>query len=103
MRPVSAGYTSTCSRTPPVPNHSRLCAPSSTGISGYQLTSVPGVSEVASVGGFEKTYEVTVDPAKLPAFGIPVARVMSAMRGAKSGREPFVRLPGLGRAGPSSG
>jgi Cu(I)/Ag(I) efflux system membrane protein CusA/SilA len=31
----------------------------------YQLTSVPGVSEVASIGGFEKTYEVTVDPTKL--------------------------------------
>ncbi|HEX6133496.1 MAG TPA: CusA/CzcA family heavy metal efflux RND transporter [Longimicrobiales bacterium] len=46
----------------------------------YQLTSVPGVSEVASVGGFEKTYEVTVDPAKLRAFGIPVSRVMSAIQ-----------------------
>lgn len=46
----------------------------------YQLTSVPGVSEVASVGGFEKTYEVTVDPTKLRAFGIPVARVMSAIQ-----------------------
>ncbi|HUG41800.1 MAG TPA: CusA/CzcA family heavy metal efflux RND transporter [Longimicrobiales bacterium] len=46
----------------------------------YQLTSVPGVSEVASVGGFEKTYEVTVDPARLRAFGIPIARVMSAIQ-----------------------
>ena len=46
----------------------------------YQLTSVPGVSEVASVGGFEKTYEVTVDPAKLRGFGIPIARVMSAIQ-----------------------
>jgi len=46
----------------------------------YQLTSVPGVSEVASVGGFEKTYEVTVDPAKLRAYGIPVTRVMSAVQ-----------------------
>ena len=46
----------------------------------YQLTSVPGVSEVASVGGFEKTYEVTVDPAKLRGYGIPIARVMSAIQ-----------------------
>ncbi|MDX1675954.1 MAG: efflux RND transporter permease subunit, partial [Longimicrobiales bacterium] len=41
----------------------------------YQLTSVPGVSEVASVGGFEKTYQITVDPVKLRGFGIPVTRV----------------------------
>ena len=46
----------------------------------YQLTSVPGVSEVASVGGFEKTYEVTVDPAKLRGYGIPIARVMFAIQ-----------------------
>jgi Cu(I)/Ag(I) efflux system membrane protein CusA/SilA len=46
----------------------------------YQFTSVPGVSEVASVGGFEKTYEVTVDPSKLRGFGISIARVMSAIQ-----------------------
>lgn len=46
----------------------------------YQLTAVPGVSEVASVGGYEKVYEVTVDPIKLRAFGIPVTRVMDAIR-----------------------
>ncbi len=45
----------------------------------YQLTAVPGVSEVASVGGFEKTYEVTVDPTRLRAYGIPVSRVMAAI------------------------
>ena len=47
----------------------------------YQLTSVAGVSEVASIGGFEKTYEVTVDPTRLRALGIPVAQVMSAIQG----------------------
>ena len=47
----------------------------------YQLTAVPGVSEVASVGGFEKTYQVTVDPMKLRGYGIPVTRVMEALRG----------------------
>jgi Cu(I)/Ag(I) efflux system membrane protein CusA/SilA len=46
----------------------------------YQLTSVPGVSEVASVGGFEKTYQVEVDPARLRAYGIPVTRVMQAIQ-----------------------
>ena len=46
----------------------------------YQLTSVPGVSEVASVGGFEKTYEVTIDPTRLRAYGISVGRVMSAIQ-----------------------
>ncbi|MFQ5535992.1 MAG: efflux RND transporter permease subunit [Gemmatimonadota bacterium] len=46
----------------------------------YQLTAVPGVSEVASVGGFEKVYEVTVDPEKLRGFGVPITRVMDAIR-----------------------
>jgi Cu(I)/Ag(I) efflux system membrane protein CusA/SilA len=46
----------------------------------YQLTSVEGVAEVASVGGFEKTYEVTVDPTRLQGYGIPVTRVMEALR-----------------------
>ncbi|NUQ21624.1 MAG: efflux RND transporter periplasmic adaptor subunit, partial [Gemmatimonadaceae bacterium] len=48
----------------------------------YALTSVPGVSEVASVGGFEKQYQVDIDPAKLLAYGIPVTRVMSAIQNA---------------------
>jgi Cu(I)/Ag(I) efflux system membrane protein CusA/SilA len=48
----------------------------------YQLTAVPGVSEVASVGGFERTYEVTLDPDRLRGFGIPVHVVMEAIRGA---------------------
>ena len=46
----------------------------------YQLTAVPGVSEVATVGGYEQVYEVTVDPAKLRGFGIPETRVMEAIR-----------------------
>lgn len=46
----------------------------------YQLTAVAGVSEVASVGGYEQVYEVTVDPIKLRGFGIPVTRVMDALR-----------------------
>src|SRR5512147_1245996 len=50
----------------------------------YQLTAVPGVSEVASVGGFEKQYQVDLDPTKLLAFRIPVTRVMSAIQNANS-------------------
>ncbi|NIP58521.1 MAG: CusA/CzcA family heavy metal efflux RND transporter [Gemmatimonadetes bacterium] len=46
----------------------------------YQLTSVSGVSEVATVGGYEQVYEVTVDPPKLRAYGIAVTRVMEAIR-----------------------
>jgi Cu(I)/Ag(I) efflux system membrane protein CusA/SilA len=46
----------------------------------YQLTAVPGVSEVASVGGYEQVYEVTVDPIRLRGYGIPVTRVMEALR-----------------------
>jgi Cu(I)/Ag(I) efflux system membrane protein CusA/SilA len=46
----------------------------------YQLTAVPGVSEVATVGGYERAYEVTVDPTKLRGFGIPITRVMDAIR-----------------------
>ncbi len=50
----------------------------------YALTAVPGVSEVASVGGFEKQYQVDLDPARLLAYGIPVTRIMSAIQDANS-------------------
>lgn len=45
------------------------------------LTSVAGVAEIASLGGFEKQYQVEVDPARLLGFGIPVAKVVSAVQG----------------------
>ncbi|UCC48205.1 MAG: efflux RND transporter permease subunit [Gemmatimonadota bacterium] len=45
----------------------------------YQLTSVPGVSEVASLGGFVKQYQVEVNPERLRAFEIPVTRVAQAI------------------------
>jgi Cu(I)/Ag(I) efflux system membrane protein CusA/SilA len=45
----------------------------------YQLTSVPGVSEVASLGGFVKQYQVEVNPERLRAFDIPVTRVAQAI------------------------
>jgi Cu(I)/Ag(I) efflux system membrane protein CusA/SilA len=46
----------------------------------YALESVPGVAEVASVGGFVKQYQVLLDPNKLSAYGIPVRRVVQAVR-----------------------
>ncbi|GBD31833.1 Cation efflux system protein CusA [bacterium HR33] len=45
----------------------------------YQLTAVPGVAEVASVGGFVKQYQVEVNPEQLRAFNIPVTRVAQAI------------------------
>jgi len=45
----------------------------------YQLTAVPGVSEVASLGGFVKQYQVEVIPERLRAFNIPVTRVADAI------------------------
>lgn len=44
------------------------------------LTSVPGVAEIASFGGFEKQYQVEVDPARLLALNIPLAKVVDAVR-----------------------
>jgi Cu(I)/Ag(I) efflux system membrane protein CusA/SilA len=46
----------------------------------YELQSVPGVSEVAAVGGMVKQYQVTVNPDKLRAFDIPLAHVQTAIR-----------------------
>jgi Cu(I)/Ag(I) efflux system membrane protein CusA/SilA len=70
----------------------------------YVLSSVPGVSEVASVGGYEKQYQVEVDPVRLQAFGIPITRVMDAVQGGNSetgarvlevgGREYMIRALG---------
>src|ERR1017187_9773663 len=45
----------------------------------YQLTAVPGVAEVASVGGFVKQYQVTVDPTKLRAYNLALKDVSTAI------------------------
>ena len=70
----------------------------------YWLASVPGVSEVASVGGFVKQYQVDLDPNRLLAYNLPLNRVIDAIRRSNndvggrvvefSGREYMVR--GLG-------
>ncbi|HET9702134.1 MAG TPA: efflux RND transporter permease subunit [Burkholderiales bacterium] len=46
----------------------------------YQLSKAPGVAEVASVGGFVKQYQVTVDPRRLQAYGIPLSTVTRVIR-----------------------
>jgi Cu(I)/Ag(I) efflux system membrane protein CusA/SilA len=50
----------------------------------YAITAVPGVSEVAMIGGYEKQYQVDLDPAKLLAYNIPITRVMSAIQSANA-------------------
>ena len=79
----------------------------------YAIESVPGVAQVASVGGFQREYQVTVDPERLRAFGLTIDDVARAVRRSNSevggsvielsGRESFVRgrgyikdLEGLG-------
>jgi len=46
----------------------------------YALQAVPGVAEVAPIGGFVKQYQVNVDPNKLVAYNIPIDRVIAAVR-----------------------
>jgi Cu(I)/Ag(I) efflux system membrane protein CusA/SilA len=46
----------------------------------YELMSVPGVTEVASIGGYVKQYQVEVDPNKLLAFNIPLNKVRMAIQ-----------------------
>ncbi len=46
----------------------------------YALQSVPGVAEVASIGGHVKTYQVILDPIKLQQFGISIAQVIDAVK-----------------------
>jgi Cu(I)/Ag(I) efflux system membrane protein CusA/SilA len=50
----------------------------------YAIQSVPGVAEVASIGGFQKQFQITVDPNKLSAYGIPLHMVMEAVKNSNS-------------------
>jgi len=70
----------------------------------YWLESVPGVAEVATVGGFVKQYQVNVDPNKLRAYGIPINKLMQVIHDSNSeiggrvveftGKEYLVRARG---------
>ena len=74
----------------------------------YALQSVSGVAEVASIGGYVKQYQVTVDPNRLAAYDLPISAVVSALRGSNnevgarlvewSGTEYMVRVHGYSRS-----
>lgn len=46
----------------------------------YQIETVPGVAEVASIGGFVRQYQVQLDPNKLLAYGIPLSAVIDRVK-----------------------
>ncbi|MGH9623131.1 MAG: efflux RND transporter permease subunit, partial [Bryobacteraceae bacterium] len=46
----------------------------------YELETVPGVAEVASIGGFEREYEVQLDPNKLQAYNIPLSKIIDRVK-----------------------
>ncbi|MXX97639.1 MAG: efflux RND transporter permease subunit [Rhodothermaceae bacterium] len=50
----------------------------------YELMSVPGVAEVASIGGYVKQYQVEVDPNKLLAYNVPLSKVRTALQRSNS-------------------
>ena len=60
----------------------------------YELQSVEGVSEVASVGGFRKQYQVVVDPQKLSAYGVTLSMVRMALE--RSNRDVGGRILEMG-------
>ena len=60
----------------------------------YELMSVPGVAEVASIGGYVKQYQVEVDPNKLNAYNIPIQKVRQAIK--RSNNDVGGRLVELG-------
>ncbi|MEW6336193.1 MAG: CusA/CzcA family heavy metal efflux RND transporter [Acidobacteriota bacterium] len=74
----------------------------------YAIQAVPGVAEVASVGGFVKQYQITVDPNRLTAFNLPLAEVVQAVRASNdevggrllelAGTEYMVRARGYARS-----
>lgn len=74
----------------------------------YALQSVPGVAEVASIGGYQRQYQITVDPNRLAAYQLSIATVVDAVRRSNnevggrllemSGRELMVRGRGYARS-----
>src|SRR5258705_12407882 len=50
----------------------------------YHLKSVRGVADVASVGGYVRQYQVNVNPNRLRAYGLPISRVVDAVRSGNS-------------------
>src|SRR5439155_15086766 len=62
----------------------------------YQLETVPGVAEVATIGGFVRQYQVKLHPNKLLAYGVPLSTVIERVRA--STNEVGGRLLELGGA-----
>lgn len=56
----------------------------------YELTGIPGVAEVATVGGYVRQYQIAVDPVKLRGYGIPITRIKDAVQ--RSNRDVGARL-----------
>ncbi len=46
----------------------------------YAIQSVPGVAEVAGIGGFQKQYQVTIDPDRLQSYGLSLMELTEAIR-----------------------
>ena len=89
-RPASAGSSSTRSSTDSGTHDLAELRSLQDWYLRYRLQAVPGVAEVASVGGFVKQYQVTVDPNRLRAYGLPLTDVVDAVR--KSNEEVGGRL-----------
>ncbi|PWT97542.1 MAG: CusA/CzcA family heavy metal efflux RND transporter, partial [Terriglobia bacterium] len=74
----------------------------------YYLQAVPGVAEVAPLGGFVRQYQINVDPNRLAAYGVPISKVVAAVRAGNNdvggrlveftGREYMVRGRGYARS-----
>jgi copper/silver efflux system protein len=74
----------------------------------YELQSIPGVAEVAPIGGFVRQYQVNVDPNALAAYKVPIEKVIEAVKGGNNevggrlveftGREYMVRGRGYIRS-----
>jgi Cu(I)/Ag(I) efflux system membrane protein CusA/SilA len=74
----------------------------------YHLQAVPGVAEVAPLGGFVRQYQINVDPNRLQAYNIPINKVVAAVRGGNNdvggrlveltGREYMVRGRGYAKS-----
>ncbi len=71
MQPVPVGYTNTRWLTTPGNTVWLICVALQDWHLRYELETVPGVAEVATIGGFVRQYQVQLDPNKLLAYGHP--------------------------------
>ena len=81
MPPASAGCSSTRWSTLPGKHNLAELRSVQDWYLRYHLQAVPGVAEVAPLGGFVRQYQVNVDPNRLQAYNIPISKVVEAVRG----------------------